>query len=72
MLRSRKQHVGGGRVKPAALAARILGPRVAQTCQTEWGKSGLPARPVDESYCPFISDGAFPPQSLPVAFLGGK
>lgn len=57
MPRSREQHAGGGYVKPVALAASFLGPRVTQTCQTEREKSGLPARPVDESYLPFISDG---------------
>ncbi|XP_030283654.1 uncharacterized protein LOC115587797 [Sparus aurata] len=56
MLKAKKQHAGGGRVKPAALAASVSGPVDVGAWQRNWGESGLTGA-IDESYLPFISDG---------------
>ena len=56
MLKDKKQHAGGGHVKPAALAASVSGPVDVGAWQREWGESGMIGA-IDESYLPFISDG---------------
>lgn len=56
MLKAKKQHAGGGHVKPAALAASISGPVDLGSWQDECRESGM-TDAIDESYLPFILDG---------------
>ena len=56
MLKAKKQHAGGRRVKPAALAASVSGLVDVGVRQRDWRESGLTGV-IDESYLPFISNG---------------
>lgn len=56
MFWARKQHAGGGRVKPSALAARVPSPEDVGQRQGGHAESGVTGGP-GESYQPFISEG---------------
>ena len=55
MLKAKKQHAGGRRVKPVALAVSVSGPVDVGAWQHDSGESGLTGA-IDGSYLPFISD----------------